>query len=77
MTSKFVFENTKLYELPQRISRPAEACQISLQLEEMNRRVLSTLPRKLLPALIPIVGIRVKGKHTNLEEEEAQAHNTK
>ena len=35
------------------------------------------LLRKKKPALIPIVGIRVKGKHRKLEEEEAQAHNTK
>ena len=35
------------------------------------------LLRKKKPVLIPIVGIRVKGKHKKLEEEEAQVHNTK
>jgi len=31
---------------------------------------------KLLPALIPNVGIRVAGMHTQLGEEEAQEHTT-
>ena len=59
------------------ICQPTNAYETLSKLEEMKRWVLATLLRKKKPALIPIVGIRVKGKHKNLEEEEDQAHNTK
>ena len=71
------FEKTKLYEPTSSICRPVNACETLSKLEEMKQWVLATLLRKRKPALIPIVGIRVKGKHRKLEEEEAQAHNTK
>ena len=70
------YENTKLYELSLSISRPANACQTSSKLEEMKRWVLATLLSKRKPALIPIVGIRVRESTQNRGEEEAQAHNT-
>ena len=69
-------ENTKLYELTSSISRPANACQTSSKSEEMKPWVLATLLWKRKPALIPIVGIRVRESTQKLGEEEAQAHNT-
>ena len=64
------FENTPS------ISRPANACQTSSKLEEIKRWVLATLIWKRKPALIPIVGIRVRESTQKLGKEEAQAHNT-
>ena len=69
-------ENTKLFELSPSISRPANACQASSKPKEMKRWVLATLLWKRKPALIPIVGIRVRESTQKLGEEEAQAHNT-
>ena len=57
-------ENTKPFGLTPSISRPANACQTSSKSEEMKRWVLATLLWKRKPALIPIVGIRVREKHT-------------
>ena len=69
-------ENTKLFELSPSNSRPANARQTSSKSEEMKRWVLATLLWKKKPALIPIVGIRVRESTQKLGEEEAQAHNT-
>ena len=70
-------KNIKLYELSPSISRHANACQTLSKSEEMKRWVLVTLLWKRNPALIPIVGIRVRESTQKLGEEEAQAHNTK
>ena len=69
-------ENIELFELTPSNSRPANACQTSSKSEEMKRWVLATLLWKRKPALIPIVGIRVRESTQKLGEEEAQAHNT-
>ena len=69
-------ENIRPSGLSPSISRPANACQTSSKSEEMKRWVLATLLWKRKPALIPIVGIRVRKSTHKLGEEEAQAHNT-
>ena len=69
-------ESTEPFGLTPRNIRPANACQSSSKSEEMKRWVLATLLWKRKPALIPIVGIRVRENTQKLGEEEAQAHNT-
>ena len=64
-------ENTKSYGLTQSNSRPANACETLSKSEEMKRWVRATLLWKIKPALIPIVGIRVRESTQKLEEEEA------
>ena len=76
MSSNKKSENTKPFGLFPSISRPANACQILSKLEGIKRWVLATLLWKRKPALIPIVGIRVRESTQKLGEEEAQAHNT-
>ena len=69
-------ENIEPFGLTPSISGPANACQTSSKSEEMKRWVLATLLWKRKPALIPIVGIRVRESTHKLGKEEAQAHNT-
>ncbi|RYA47093.1 hypothetical protein DD606_23820 [Enterobacter cloacae complex sp. GF14B] len=72
-------EQTKLFELTQNICRPANARQSSLKSEKVSRRVLeqlATKPGRTQPALIPIVGIRVAEKHTQLGEDEGSSRHT-
>ncbi|MCO5565044.1 hypothetical protein L7F22_018714 [Adiantum nelumboides] len=73
------FEQTELYELAQNICRPANACQISQKWKKVSRRVLellATKPGRTRPALKPIVGNRVAGKHPQLGEDEGSSRHT-
>jgi len=56
MTPDQKSEHTEIYELTPGYRRVVDACEISSQSEEMK---LGMLARKLSPALIPIVGVRV------------------
>ena len=77
MTSDQNFEKTRLFELPQIYRGPISAYEILSQLEEMKHGVLVTPTRKLSPALIPNVGVRVVAMptHTIWRRRSSRAHN--
>ena len=70
MTSDQKFEKTKLFELTQIDRGPDSACKISSQSKEMKHGVLATPARKLSPAMIPNVGVRVARRQANTQEQE-------
>ena len=81
MTLDQNFERTMLFELSRIDRGPINACEISSRSEEMRHEVLATPARKLSPALIPNVGVRVAAMHTHSHttwrRRSSRAHNKK